>query len=191
MQDGINPQLIYLMILLAAVIGWTLVEYRGRPGTALRALFAWGLIFIGVMAAYGIWTDLRSDGRGQVMVLDNRSAEVERSRDGHYYLRLMIGNTPVDFMVDTGATNIILSMRDAARLGIDPASLSFADEAQTANGTVMTAPVQLNDVALGPWRDGSLPAWVSSGATESSLLGMDYLSLYHLKFAGDRMLLRR
>jgi aspartyl protease family protein len=191
MPDVSYTQVIYLMILLVAVIGWTLVEYRGRPGTALRALFAWGLIFVGAMAAYGIWTDLRLDGRGKMMLLDNGSVEVERSLDGHYYLRLMIGNVPVDFMVDTGATNIILSMSDAARLGIDPASLSFADEAQTANGTVLTAPVQLNNVLLGPWYDSSLPAWVSGGATESSLLGMDYLSLFHLQFAGDRMLLRR
>jgi aspartyl protease family protein len=191
MQDETYPQLIYLLILLAAVIGWAMVEHRGRPGTALRAILAWGLIFVGVMAAYGIWTDLRSDGRGRMMVLDNRAVEVERSRDGHYYLRLVIGNEPVDFMVDTGATNITLSVLDATRLGIDPASLMFADEAQTANGTVRTARVQLNDVALGPWRDGSLPAWVSSGASDGSLLGMDYLSLFHLQFAGDRLVLRR
>jgi len=191
MQDGIYPQLIYLFILLAAVIGWTLVEHRGRPGTALRALLAWGLIFIGAMAAYGIWTDLRIDGRGRMMVLDNGLVEVERSYDGHYYLRLMIGNEPVDFMVDTGATNIILSVRDATRLGIDPASLNFADEAQTANGAVWTARVQLNDVLLGPWHFDSLPAWVSNGASDGSLLGMDYLSLFHLQFSGDRMLLRR
>jgi predicted aspartyl protease len=56
---------------------------------------------------------------------------------------------------------------------------------------VRTARVQLNDVLLGPWHYASLPAWVSSGETDSSLLGMDYLSLFHLQFAGDRLLLRR
>ena len=109
MTDGFDGRLLYLLILLAAVVGWTLVEHRKRPGTALRALFAWALIFVGVIAAYGIWTDVRSSGRGKIMVMSDSMIDVERSRDGHYHLRLRIGDELVDFMVDTGATNIVLS----------------------------------------------------------------------------------
>ena len=190
MNSDSYAQLIYLVLLLAAVGGWVLVEYRGRLGAALRTGLAWGLIFIGVMAGYGLWTDMRSDVRRQA-VMAGEAMEVPRAPDGHYYLTLAINGTPVEFMVDTGATNVVLSRRDAERLGIDPASLVYLGEAQTANGTVRTARVKLPEVVLGPWRDESLAAWVNDGEMDGSLLGMDYLGKFHLELAEDRLLLRR
>jgi aspartyl protease family protein len=51
MMDGDSTaQLIYLGLLLAAVAGWIMVEFRGRMGQALRTGLAWGMIFIGLMA---------------------------------------------------------------------------------------------------------------------------------------------
>ena len=56
---------------------------------------------------------------------------------------LEINGTPVRFMVDTGASDIVLSRRDAERVGIDPAALGYLGRARTANGTVPTARVRL------------------------------------------------
>ena len=190
MNNDSYAQLIYLVLLLAAVGGWVLVEYRGRLGAALRTGLAWGLIFIGVMAGYGLWTDMRSDVRRQAVMV-GEAMEVPRAPDGHYYLTLTVSGTPVEFMVDTGATNVVLSRRDAERLGIDPASLVYLGQAQTANGIVRTARVKLNDVQLGSWQDETLAAWVNDGEMDGSLLGMDYLGKFHIELAADRLLLRR
>ncbi len=54
-------RLAYLTLLLVALGGWVLVEYRRRLGLALRTAAAWGLIFIGIMAGYGLWEDIRRD----------------------------------------------------------------------------------------------------------------------------------
>ncbi len=190
MDSDTLARLLYLSLLLAAVGGWVIVEYRGRLGTALRTAMAWGLIFVGLMAGYGLWSDLRHDvRRAAVMVGDHM--EVPRAPDGHYYLTLDIGGNPVEFMVDTGASNVVLSQRDAARLGIDPATLAYVGQAQTANGTVRTARVRISDVALGPWRDETLAAYVTQGEMDISLLGMDYLGAFDLQFSGDRLMLRR
>jgi aspartyl protease family protein len=43
----------YLAIILVALIGWVVVEFRQRMGQALRMGLAWGLIFLGVVAGYG------------------------------------------------------------------------------------------------------------------------------------------
>jgi aspartyl protease family protein len=190
MESDSIARLLYLCLLLAAVGGWILVEYRGRLGTALRTAMAWGLIFVGLMAAYGLWSDLSRDvRRAAVMVGDQM--EVPRAPDGHYYLTLDIGGQPVEFMVDTGASSVVLSQRDAARLGLDPDSLAYIGQAQTANGRVGTARVQLSDVALGPWRDDRLAAYVTEGDMDVSLLGMDYLGSFDLQFSGDQLILRR
>jgi aspartyl protease family protein len=190
MDSGSIGQLVYLVLLLCAVGGWVIVEYRNRLGHALRTTLAWGLIFIGVMAGYGLWNDLQSEVQRQAVVMADR-IEVPRSPDGHYYLTLEVSGKPINFMVDTGATNVVLSRDDAESIGIDPSSLAYVGQAYTANGVVQTARVRLEDVVLGPWRDESVGAWVNNGDMQGSLLGMDYLGQFHVEIAGERMVLRR
>lgn len=182
---------LYLGILLVSVGGWLLIEYRSRLGTALRTLLAWALIFLGLAAGYGLWADLRRDViPGQFT--DNAGAiEIPRAPDGHYYLTLEINGTKVQFLADTGASNIVLSPDDAARLGFDPAALRFMGEATTANGVVKTAVVTLDRVRLGPVDDRNLTAFVNQADMQGSLLGMDYLGLFRIEISADRMILRR
>lgn len=191
MDSETTGRLIYLVLLLAAVGGWVIVEYRKRMGQALRTAAAWGLIFVGVMAGYGLWTDLRTEIAPRQSIAEGGTIEVPRAPDGHYYLTLVIDGTPVQFLADTGATNMVLSRDDAERLGIDLDGLVYLGRAQTANGTVATARVELGTVDLGPYRDLDFPAWVNQGDMDGSLLGMEYLSLYRVEIAGDRMILRR
>jgi aspartyl protease family protein len=170
-------RLIYLGLLLAAVAGWGLSEYRGRMGQGLRAFLAWGLIVVGLMAGYGLWQDIRHDVMpSQVAHAD--AVEIPRAADGHYYVTLMIDGQPMEFMADTGASGVVLSK-------------AFAGQSQTANGIVRTARVRLADVTLGPFHDESIGAFVNEGDMDGSLLGMEYLGRYAIEITGDQMILRR
>jgi aspartyl protease family protein len=183
-------RLLYLGLLLAAVAGWGFAEYRGRMGQGLRSLLAWGMIFVGLMAGYGLWQDIRRDViAGQTEGADR--VEIPRSDDGHYYVTLTIAGQDVTFMADTGASGVVLSKADARRLKIDPESLVYAGESSTANGVVRTARVRLDDVRLGPFYDESLGAFVNDGEMVGSLLGMEYMGRFAIEIAGDRMILRR
>ena len=184
-------QITYLVILLVALSGWVLAEYRGRLGFAVRTALAWGMIFLAVMAGYGLWQDLRLDGRPAQAVAETGEITLPRAPDGHYYLTLNISGQDLEFMVDTGASNVVLSQPDARRLGIDPAALAYIGEANTANGVVRTARVTLTDVRLGPITDDSLRAYVTQGEMEGSLLGMDYLGRFRVEIDGGRMVLSR
>jgi aspartyl protease family protein len=181
----------YLAIILVALGGWVMVEFRQRMGQALRMALAWGLIFVGIVAGYGLWSDIRQDILPMQEVAADGTVEVPRAADGHYYLTLTINGTEVPFMVDTGASGMVLAGKDAERLGIDPASLSFLGEANTANGVVRTARVTLPTVELGPFRNENFRAFVTEGALEQSLLGMDYLGQFRMEFAGGRLVLRQ
>ncbi|MES2844448.1 MAG: TIGR02281 family clan AA aspartic protease [Pseudomonadota bacterium] len=191
MDNDTLGRMVYLVLLLAAVGGWVLVEYRTRLGQFLRVTMAWVLIFVGVMAGFGLWSDLRSTLLPRQMVTETGEIEIPRAADGHYYVTLNVNGTPVQFMADTGATNMVLNAADADRLGIDRDSLVFAGEAMTANGTVRTARIKLPLVELGPFAEQDFPAWVNEGDMEGSLLGMEYLGLYRVEIADDRMVLRR
>jgi aspartyl protease family protein len=181
----------YLGLILLALGGWVMVEFRQRMGQALRMALAWGLIFIGVMAGYGLWSDIRRDIMPIQAVAEDGSVEVPQAEDGHYYLTVMINGTGVPFMVDTGASGMVLSATDAGRLGIDPESLRFLGQASTANGVVRTAGVTLPLVELGPFRNEGFRAYVTEGELDQSLLGMEYLGQFRMEFAGGKLILRQ
>lgn len=191
MDGDIVARVVYLAIILVALIGWMLVEYRGRLGFAARSAVAWGMIFVGAAAGYGLWGDISGRVRPGQSVTAGGQIEVPRAEDGHYYLTLMIDGVEVEFLADTGATNVVLSVFDARRLGIDPEELVYLGEAETANGVVLTADVSIRNVELGPFFDARLTASVTKGAMEGSLLGMDYLGLFRIEIDRDRMILSR
>lgn len=191
MSSETIAQLAYLALILAALGGWAIVEFRSRMGFALRAAMAWGLIFLAVVAGYGIWSDVKSDLTQSAVMRDDGRIEIPRAPDGHFYMTLDINGTPIRFMADTGATSMVLTQGDAAKIGIDPASLDYDGEAMTANGVVRTASVRLPQVAFGPHLDENFPAYVNEGELDGSLLGMEYLSAFRIELDGAKMILRR
>ena len=191
MDGDIVARLAYLGIILVALIGWVLVEYRGKLGFAVRSAVAWGMIFVGAAAGYGLWGDIRGSILPDQTVTQSGQIEVPRAQDGHYYLTLVIDGTKIAFLADTGASTVVLSDRDARKLGIDLDGLAYLGQAETANGVVRTANVSLKDVELGPYRDRQINASVTKGAMEVSLLGMDYLGLYRIEIDQGKMILSR
>ena len=181
----------YLAIILVALGGWVLVEFRQRMGQALRMAMAWGLIFVGVVAGYGLWSDIRRELPPIQAVTQDGRVEVPRAVDGHYYLTLMINDRAVRFMVDTGASGLVLARQDAEALGITADSLIFLGEAFTANGVVRTARITLPRIELGPFVNRDFRAYVTEGEMQGSLLGMDYLGQFRMEFTGDRLILRQ
>ncbi len=171
-------QLTYLVLLGAAIGGSAIVAGRSNMGKMTQQAAIWALIFVGVIGAYGLWDEIDRDVTSRQSVMDNGQISVPRSPDGHYYLTLDINDVPIRFVVDTGASQVVLTQDDAQRIGIDPNTLRYFGTASTANGVVRTAPVKLDAVALGDIRDRNLPAVVNEGAMTESLLGMTYLDRY-------------
>lgn len=171
-------QLIYLVLLLAAVGSWFFVQRRDRLPKLMQQSLVWAFLFIAVIAAYGMWDDIRRTVLPQQSVHSSGQIELPRAPDGHYYLTALINGAPVRFVVDTGATGIVMSLNDARKVGIPEETLIFAGEAMTANGPVKTAPVSLKEFQVGPYADRNVRAWVNGGKMDSSLLGMSYLQRY-------------
>ena len=182
----------YLALLGAAIAGWFFAQNRESLGKTLQQAAIWLFLFIGTIAAAGLWMDIKGDIAPRQSVLADGTIEVPRAEDGHYYLTLQINGKDVRFVVDTGATEMVLSRSDAARLGFDPDGLAYLGNAYTANGVVRTAQVRLDSVALGPITDYGVRALVNDGDLFGSLLGMGYLNRFdRLVFEDGVMLLER
>ena len=185
-------QLTYLVLLAAAIGGSAIVAGRNQWGKMAQQAAIWALIFVGVIAAYGLWDDLRNDVAPRQALIDGGAVAVPRSPDGHYHLTLTVNDRPVRFIVDTGASQIVLSRQDAVAVGIDPDDLTYSGIAFTANGTVRTAPAVLGAVALEGIVDRNLPAVVNAGDMDASLLGMTYLRLFsRIEIADETLVLTR
>jgi aspartyl protease family protein len=171
-------QLTYLVLLGAAIGGSAIVAGRSNMGKMAQQAAIWALIFIGVIGAYGLWDDISGNVNPRQTLVDASTISVPRGNDGHYSLTLDINGAPIAFIVDTGASQVVLSQDDARRAGLDPATLRYSGSARTANGIVRTAPVVLDQVTLEGITDRRISAVVNAGAMDVSLLGMTYLGLY-------------
>ena len=183
---------LYLALFVVLIVGSFFLAQRTNVAQVLRGLGRWVLIGFAIALLGATWGDLRSIFDGQVSVSqDGQEITVPRSFDGHYYLTLEVNGNPVRFMVDTGATDIVLSREDAAKSGIDMDRLIFLGQARTANGIVETAPVRLNSVSIGPLEDRNIRAVVNGGELYGSLLGMGYLSRFGTLIIEDSVLTLR
>lgn len=193
MSEFDTARLLYLVLLGGAVVLWFFAQNRKSLGHITQQALVWGLIFVGVIAAVGLWGDIRQTVRpSQTVLADAGRIEVPRAPDGHYYLTAEVNGTPVEFVIDTGASQIVLSERDARRAGIDTEGLVYIGRAITANGEVRTAPVRLDRLAIGPFADERVRAVVNEGELDRSLLGMDYLQRFSsVEISGNRLVLTR
>lgn len=183
----------YIALIAFAVSGWLMADARKNLGHTLRNLLVWGFIFVGVIGAVGLWEDLKSDVVPRQLIVDGGAKiELPISRDGHYYMTLEANGIPVRFVVDTGATDIVLTRQDAANLGIDLETLAFSSIARTANGVVQTAPTLLKTLSAGGVIDRNVRVVVNGGEMDASLLGMRYLRAFsRIEIADGTMLLER
>lgn len=160
--------------------------------TELRNALIWVVIFGGMAALSGQWDSISSNFTQPDPVFAGDTVEVPKGPDNHFRLTLRINNVPVEFLVDTGASQVVLTLDDAARVGLHPDDLAFIGTAQTANGEVATAPVRLDRVQLGDILDTRIRASVNSGEMDSSLLGMSYLNRFEsIEIRRDLLILTR
>ncbi|MCB2111294.1 MAG: TIGR02281 family clan AA aspartic protease [Defluviimonas sp.] len=191
-MSGIDiPRFLYLVLLLVVIGGYFLVESRRNLGRTVQMAAVWALIFLGAIAIAGLWTDIRRGALSSQAVVRDGRIEVPVSPDGHFYLDATVDGARLRFMVDTGASDVVLSRRDAERAGLDPRTLTYVGSAETANGVVRTAPVRLARFDLEGIADENVPAVVTDGDLSTSLLGMSYLSRYEMTLTSELLVLRR
>lgn len=119
---------------------------------------------------------------GNDIVLDRRS-------DGHFYANVEINGTPIEMMVDTGASGVALAQDDARRVGI-ATTIGMNDYVgDGASGVVYGDMVSIERLRFGKVEMSGLSGAVLRGG-EMSLLGQDVLRQFDkVEIEGDRMVL--
>jgi aspartyl protease family protein len=123
----------------------------------------------------------------QVITLPPRGRTVTLRDDGsgHFRTEGRIDGRRVDFLVDTGATAVVLRASTAAQLGIRPARSDYTVRVITGNGETRAAVVLLGKVEVGDIVVRDVRALIQQDDTLSvDLLGMTFLS--KIKWTHDR-----
>jgi aspartyl protease family protein len=112
---------------------------------------------------------------------------------GNFFVDASVNGTRLKMMVDTGASHVALSEKDARAAGIRVATSDFNSKSVTANGVVSVAPVLLRVVAIGDIALTNVQAIViPEGRLAGSLLGMSFLSrLSRYEVYGGKLTLKR
>lgn len=194
--------LVYLGALGVAILVSTLsVRRLGKSdfGRYLRYGILWAGIFVLLAGGYSYRFELQSFGQrlagglvpGYGSATGPNEVTYTRSGDGHFYIDAESGRVPIRFLVDTGASAVVLSPADARRLGFDLAEIHFDQVFQTANGTVRGASAVLSELWLGDRRVSNLRVSINEAPMSHSLLGMTFLrQLESYEVRGDRLYLR-
>lgn len=191
MSTDQSLRVLYLLVLLVAVVGALFFGNRQSLGRTAQQIAIWAMIFLGVVAARGLWGDVQRQIVPGAARISASEVDIPVAEDGHFYVRVAVNGAPILFVIDTGATGIALTRADAQKAGVDTGALVFTGQSQTANGVVPTASVRLGSVVLGEFDDRNVPAVVIGGNLDVSLLGMEYLSRYEVTFTRDRIVLKR
>jgi aspartyl protease family protein len=114
--------------------------------------------------------------------------QLQRGPDGHFYADAQVNGTTIRFMVDTGASVVVLTHADAQRAGLQlPAERAMA---MGVGGPIEIIPVTLDRVAVGGIEARGVQAAVAD-TLPVSLLGQSYLQrLGSVEIRGDTMVLR-
>jgi aspartyl protease family protein len=114
--------------------------------------------------------------------------QLQRGPDGHFYADAQVNGTTIRFMIDTGASVVVLTHADAQRAGLQlPAARAMA---MGVGGPIEIIPVTLDRLAVGGIEARGVQAAVAE-ELPVSLLGQSYLQrVGSVEIRGDTMVLR-
>ena len=122
-----------------------------------------------------------------------RSLILESDRQGHFQAEARVEGRFVDFVVDTGASLVVLRESTAALVGIRPQPRDYTAAAITANGRIKAARATIERIEVGGITVYDVPAMVlPDEALSKNLLGVSFLSkLKRYEYANGRLVLEQ
>lgn len=118
-----------------------------------------------------------------------REVTLKRNRFGHYNVTGKINGHKVEFLLDTGATDIAIPSRLAKTIGLQRL---YETEIHTANGLARAYGTRLESVSVGEIALPDLKATITTGMDgKVVLLGMGFLKNIEFTQRGDLLILRQ
>jgi aspartyl protease family protein len=186
-----------LLVLVVVAAGAASVRRLKLRQTALHVLI-WALVGAALVLGVTYKDELAQVGQrvrsalvpAYAVATAAHQMTLTQDQDGDYHVIGQVNGQPVSFLVDTGASEVVLSPADAQRLGVDVKTLKFDRAFETANGIGLGARFQAASLAIGAIRLANVPVSINQTPMATSLLGMSFLRrLDSFEFKGGQLIL--
>ncbi len=121
---------------------------------------------------------------------DLRRIVLHAGSNGHFRTPGQINGRTVNFIVDTGASVVSMSVTDAEAIGL-PYKSGQTVQVSTANGVTVGWRIMLSSVRLGSVDVYNVEALVTPAPMPYVLLGNSYLTRFQMTRTNDQMVLER
>jgi aspartyl protease family protein len=129
---------------------------------------------------------------GDSSLNETNTVNIWSDEGGMYRTVGSINHFPVNFLVDTGASHVVMNDAEARRLGIDYRVVGEPVSVNTASGTVPAFMVKLDKVRIGDIQFKHVKGSVIEGEQPSEvLLGMSFLGKLDMQRKGSQMSLKQ
>lgn len=185
---------------LFALVGSGVLTLREvKLGQVVRAVLGWAALGVVLVAGYAYRAGIEAVALrvetalvpGYAAPTGEHELTLTQAQDGNYYVNGQVNGQPVIFLVDTGASDVVLSPADAARLGVNLAALEFDHVYETANGTGGGARYVAQTLSVGGLRLSQVQMSINQTPMRTSLLGMSFFKrLDSFQFKDGRLVMR-
>ncbi len=156
-------------------------------------VIAWLILLIMLSLAFKDWQDKQENpNQTPSSSVDERGIKevaLLRNRFNHYVSKGTINGLSVVFLLDTGATDVVIPTALAKRIGL---KRGLSGSAITANGRVTTYATRLQELSLGSIQLFNVAASINPGMEGNSvLLGMSALKQIEFRQEGEYLILRQ
>ena len=128
---------------------------------------------------------------GAPVATGDHELAIPQDAGGAFMILAKVNGQPVRFLVDTGASDTVLSPDDARRLGVNLDALTFDRGSETANGVGHGAAYAAQTFEIGPIHLDNVRMTINQAPMSTSLLGMSALGrLESFEVRGDKLVLR-
>jgi aspartyl protease family protein len=152
---------------------------------------AWMLLLALLTYGFNNYLDRQNNPNQNISAeWNNNTAEVrlKQNRYGHYVVNGQINNSPVTFLLDTGATLISIPEKIANKLQLEK---GYPAQSRTANGTITVYNTRLDLVSIGAIKLTNIRASINPHmAGDEILLGMSFMKHLEMSQKGKELILR-
>ena len=197
---NISWSILFQIVGLLLTLGIVSTLWKTRPIETKRYAVPGASVILSCLMIY-LYRD-GFDGLANRLVADtaassgsaDQSGEVtiSASQRGQFTASAMVNGSHVDFLVDTGASLVVLTEFDALRLGFTRDDLVYDRPVRTANGRTFAASIMLDAITIGDIEVTNVRSAVMEDGLDISLLGMTFLNqLDSFTIDQDRLVMRR
>lgn len=179
---------VFLLLILALIVIFS-------KNFNVKYVITWLIIITSVAAIYGLRDELLNSKLVTVFlpskghVAKDGSLEFKQASNGHFYIQAEINQKNITFLLDTGATDTVLSLKDAQKIGINLKEIRDFKRYQTANGTVLAGSVEVPKIKIGNFVVKNVRISINTYPMSTSLLGMNLLKHFDFTIKDDRLII--